>query len=322
MSAALTERLVNRLAALGAGARTSRRSFVAAATLSGTALAVDPWGYLTRPQDAYAAVCGPDSSCGAGYTAFCCSINHGNNTCPPNTFAGGWWKADRSSFCGGAARYYIDCNAKPGAQLHCHCNDTNCDHRRVACNIFRYGQCNTDVPGITAVVCRQVSCRPPWQLYPGECGHSSATDNNTRAHSAPCLTKANTYPALRVFAKAPATLWGGHSLEPGQRLTAHNRHTTCVFGHDGNLVVRNQDGVVWQSHTAGKARGGRLHLRHTGELIIYNRRGHPVWSTHHTAPGRNATLQLRNNGRLRIVVHRAAPHTGEVIVWHTKTHTP
>ena len=118
---------------------------------------------------------------------FCCTINGGRNACPPGTFAGGWWKADRSSYCGGAARYYIDCNAKPGTHFHCHCNKTTCDHRRVACNVFRYGQCNTQIHGVTAVVCRQISCRPPWQLYPDHCGRSSATDNNTARHSAPCL---------------------------------------------------------------------------------------------------------------------------------------
>ena len=30
------------------------------------------------------------------------------NACPPGTFAGGWWRADFSSFCNGT-RYYIDC---------------------------------------------------------------------------------------------------------------------------------------------------------------------------------------------------------------------
>ena len=34
----------------------------------------------------------------------------GTNSCPPGTIAGGWWKADGSSYCAGP-RYYIDCNA-------------------------------------------------------------------------------------------------------------------------------------------------------------------------------------------------------------------
>ena len=146
----VAEKIVNRLAGLG-GRKASRRGFLAAATLTGTALAVDPWGYITKPQSAYAAACGPGASCGDGWSAMCCSINQGKNTCPPGTFAGGWWKADRSSFCGGHARYYIDCNAKPGTHFHCHCNQTNCDHRYVACNVFRYGQCNTQIHGVTAV---------------------------------------------------------------------------------------------------------------------------------------------------------------------------
>jgi hypothetical protein len=140
----LLESLVNRLAGLGAP-QPSRRGFLAATTLTGTALAVDPWDFLTRPKDAYAATCGPDAECLDGYSVFCCTINHGANSCPAGSYPGGWWKSDRSSYCGGAARYYIDCNAKPGTSFHCHCNQTSCDHRRVACNVFRYGQCNTQI---------------------------------------------------------------------------------------------------------------------------------------------------------------------------------
>jgi len=205
----ILESLVNRLAGLGAP-QPSRRGFLAAATVTGTALAADPWGYLTRPKDAYAATCGPDAACSDGYSVFCCTINHGSNTCPPGSYPGGWWKADRSSYCGGAARYYIDCNAKPGTHFHCHCNQTSCDHRRVACNVFRYGQCNTQIEGVTAVVCRQVSCRPPWQLYPDHCGRSSATDNNTAQHTAPCLARAPEPDAVWEPGPQPDPVW-----EPG-----------------------------------------------------------------------------------------------------------
>jgi hypothetical protein len=309
-----SERLVNRLARLGTR-RTSRRSFLAAATLTGTALAVDPWGYVTRPQSAYASVCGPGASCGAGWSAMCCSINKGHNTCPPGTFAGGWWKADRSSFCGGHARYYIDCNAKPGHQFHCHCNQTNCDHRYVACNIFRYGQCNTQIHGVTAVVCRQISCRPPWELYPGHCGRSAATDNNTAQHSAPCLTKANTFPRLVTFAPAPQALASMHWLRPGQRLVSPNRHTEAKFGVDGNFVVRNQRGVIWSTRTINKARGGRLFLRANGRLVVLDAQNRVRWSTAATSTAGSATLRLLDDGRLAI-------YAGGRIIWHTNTRTP
>jgi hypothetical protein len=310
----VAERLVNRLAALGSR-RASRRSVLAAATLAGTALAVDPWGYLTRPQSAYASVCGPGASCGAGWSAMCCSINHGHNTCPPNTYAGGWWKADRSSFCGGAARYYIDCNAKPGHHFNCHCNQSNCDHRYVACNIFRYGQCNTQVHGVTAVVCRQISCRPPWELYPGKCGRSSATDNNTAQHNAPCLTKANTFPRLVTFAAAPTTLAAGHYLTAGQRLVSADRHTECKMQTDGNLVIRNQRGPIWSTQTDGIAKGGRALMRADGRLVILDAKGRVRHSTANPQHGATPVLRVRNNGQLSI-------YRGSTVVWHTNTHTP
>ena len=310
----LTERLVTRLAAIGNRKQATRRGFLATATLTGTALAVNPWSYLTKPQSAYASVCGPGANCGDGWSAMCCSINNGSNTCPPNTYPGGWWKADRSSFCGGAARYYIDCNAKPGYHFTCHCNYSNCDHRYVACNIFRYGQCNTQVAGVTAVVCRQISCRPPWQLYPGHCGTSSATDNNTALHNAPCLTKANTYPALVTFPYGPSEIVAGHFINAGQRMTSNDRHTTLIMNDVGNLKLINQDGTVWSTHTEGHP-GARAVLRPDGDFRVIDRYGKVIWSSHSSTPGGPARLQLRDTGKLT-VVH------GAHIVWQSPTHTP
>ncbi|HEY0167324.1 MAG TPA: twin-arginine translocation signal domain-containing protein [Jatrophihabitans sp.] len=190
MTASLAERIVNRVAERSQRPRTSRRGFLGGAAVVGAALAVNPWTYLTRPASAYDAVCGSHNTCADGYTVFCCTINGGNNACPPNSFIGGWWKADSSSFCGGNARYYIDCNAYRDGAYTCRCNQTTCDQRLVACNQFRYGQCNTQIPWSETgpVLCRLVSCTPPWVQYGSTCGTSSATDNNTASHAAPCLT--------------------------------------------------------------------------------------------------------------------------------------
>ena len=75
---------------------------------------VNPLRYLLRPGTAYASLCGPDASCASGWTAFCCTVNGGQNTCPPGSIPAGWWKADNSSFCHSGPRYYIDCNASCG----------------------------------------------------------------------------------------------------------------------------------------------------------------------------------------------------------------
>lgn len=190
MTATLTERLVEKLST-----RTTigRRGLLRSSAVVGAALVTNPWSYLTRPASAYDAVCGTDATCADGYSVFCCTINNGQNTCPPDSFIAGWWKADQSSFCGGSARYYVDCNAFRGSTTHpCRCNDVTCDKRLVACNQFRYGQCHTEIPysATGPVVCRLVSCTPPWQQYAGVCSTSSKTDNNTATHSAPCVTGA------------------------------------------------------------------------------------------------------------------------------------
>lgn len=157
----MSERIVTRLASGLFGKRASRRSFLTASALVGSAVAVDPWTFFTKPVSAYATVCGAGAACSDGWSVFCCTINHGANSCPPDSFVGGWWKADRSSFCCGSARYYIDCNARCGSSWRCHCNSTTCDQRRVACNQFRYGQCHQEISCYGPVVCRMVTCTPP-----------------------------------------------------------------------------------------------------------------------------------------------------------------
>jgi hypothetical protein len=180
------------------GRRTSRRGLLIRAGVVGTALAVDPKGYVLRPGTAYAAVCGPGSGATSGWTVFCATVNNGVNACPPGSIAAGWWKADGASLCGGKARYIIDCNATcarcstPGARAgicssscwSCSCRSGlpgTCDQRKVCCNAFRYGQCNQDVRQVGGVHCRVVSCTPPWRFE--DCSTAPATDNRTVDHN-------------------------------------------------------------------------------------------------------------------------------------------
>jgi hypothetical protein len=184
--------------------RTSRRSFLARATMTATAVSVGGIDFLVRPGTAYAAVCqcasgncSCNQACCDGYTQFCCTINNGVNACPSGTFAGGWWKADGSQFCAGP-RYYIDCMGTchgcgcsggsfcPGCDgLTCQCALGSCDNRHVGCTEFRYGQCHQEIACSGRISCRVVSCTPPWSLDP-TCSQVSATDDNTANHFAPC----------------------------------------------------------------------------------------------------------------------------------------
>ena len=182
----LSVRAVDRAGALLAGRTSTRRRFLYRLAVVGSALALDPLRFLLRPTPAYAAVCGSGNSCGAGWTVFCCTINDGANTCPEGSFVAGWWKVDASAFCMGSPRYYIDCNRKPQASCRCRCNDRGCDRRRICCNVFRYGQCNTHIEGVTEVVCRIITCTPPWKWDPS-CGRTVRVSESTRSHSAVCL---------------------------------------------------------------------------------------------------------------------------------------
>src|SRR4051812_13369875 len=246
----LTIALANRAADLLAR-RQSRRSFLQRVAVVGSALSVGGLDYVLRPGTAYASVCGSGNTCASGWTALCCTINNGANQCPPGSFAAGWWKADGARLCGGKARYYVDCQARC-TKCHCprgyhfcgrqcwnckpHCaHGGGCDERHVCRNVFRYGQCHREIGCSGPVLCRAISCTPPWQWE--SCSKSSATDNFTRTHSAPCLPTAWTpmqhrYAALRSQASAL-----GASLGPERR----GRH-----GH----VQRYEHGrMYWSDHT-------------------------------------------------------------------------
>jgi hypothetical protein len=167
------------------GERLSRRSFIAKATIAGTAVAATGCaGYVQGI--VYQSDCPGGSLCRDGFTDFCCMINNGYNACPPNSVASGWWRADNSAFCGGGTRYFIDCNDFSGGGP-CHCS-VDCNTRKVYCNNFRYGQCNTQFGGTGVIACRVVTCTPPYTIPEMNCNASDAADQSTANHDAPCPT--------------------------------------------------------------------------------------------------------------------------------------
>jgi hypothetical protein len=174
--------------------RTSRRGLLQRAALAGSAMAVAPLRYLLRPVNAWAVI-GPGSCasglCTDGYTAFCCEINHGKNVCPANTYVAGWWMCTAYTghgLCAGqGTRYYMDCNHLPGTSTNCRCANDTCAERRADCNVFRYGQCNTQIGGVTAIACRLVVCEHPSTIDGFNCNSSPAVDNNTCSHDWSCL---------------------------------------------------------------------------------------------------------------------------------------
>ena len=183
----------------------SRRSFLSRLALVGSALAVGPVRYLVRPGTAHARVtcssCGPGAACCDGWTTFCCTFT-GENVCPENTYAGGWWKCTSysgSRYCEDeGVRYYIDCNLIPGHRCDggCRCSEDRCKNRRTCCVNFRYGNCDTDIDQVTPVVCRVMTCRNPCRFEAYEaCSCSGPVDNRTCRHEAGCLPPEGPGPA-------------------------------------------------------------------------------------------------------------------------------
>ncbi|MBS1848064.1 MAG: hypothetical protein JST73_07280 [Actinobacteria bacterium] len=240
----LPERMVNKLAATLDRSRPRRRSFLAGVAVAGSALALKPWGFLVEDAAAYDVVCGDGNLCADGWSAFCCTVG-GTNSCPPGSFTGGWWKADNSGFCCGSARYYIDCNAACGSGWQCHCASGTCDQRRVACNQFRYGQCNQEISCYGPVVCRVVTCQPPWQ-WDGSCTTSSATDNNTASHNAPCQINDCNTPIDALW-----NAMGGAGGVLGGPLTGQQSAAPC------GVQVLYANGAIFQNGSAVNEIHGR-----------------------------------------------------------------
>ena len=192
---------------------TSRRGFLIGSAMVGSAVAVAGVSYATRPGTAYATIvpgdC-PGGFCTDGYTEFCCAINNGINACPVNTFAGGWWRADSSSFCGGGTRYYVDCMQTCCGALKNYCQDgycfcescvecqcpSGCNSRRVFCNYFRYGQCHTEIQLSGPIACRVVSCVPPYAVAGNACLTTPAVDNSTAEHAPNCAVNTSPFGLL------------------------------------------------------------------------------------------------------------------------------
>jgi hypothetical protein len=179
--------------------RSSRRGFLIRTATVGSALVVAPLRFLLRPQTALAAIVRPSHCvgglCADGWTEFCCTINDGVNMCPTYTFVGGWWKCTDyrgKQLCADTGvRYYIDCNRLPGQAIPggCHCATGDCDRFRVGCNMFRYGQCNTQIADVTEVVCRVIVCDHPASIASFNCNSTYKQDNRTCGHEAPCLSE-------------------------------------------------------------------------------------------------------------------------------------
>ncbi|HEV3132090.1 MAG TPA: twin-arginine translocation signal domain-containing protein, partial [Acidimicrobiales bacterium] len=150
----MTQTLVERASAF-LESKLSRRGFINRSAYAGSAVAIGAGlDLVLKPGTAYGLVCtcgnsncGCGSTCCAGFTEFCCSVNGGYNYCPANSVMGGWWKADNSSFCGGP-RYYMDCNATCTCTTGCGngwafcepgCDETSCGCGANGCNSFVTG---------------------------------------------------------------------------------------------------------------------------------------------------------------------------------------
>jgi len=247
--------------------RTSRRGFLSRSALVSTALAVEPLDYLVKPLTAYQAICGCgntncdcSSACCNGFTQFCCTIT-GYNACPEGTFLGGWWRAEGSTYCSGP-RYYMDCNAlcscdtvsyesfcDPSCDgLTCQCAMGSCDYMHVGCAQFRYGQCHQEIAISGRILCRVVSCTPPWELD-ATCTTTLAEDDSTAEQNDPCLQE-DRQPLPPSFS-AIAPFLVPANPEPGTTTTIPSSPSPAPLVTPDGYWIAKSDGGVFTFGDAG-----------------------------------------------------------------------
>lgn len=290
----------------------SRRDVLVGATVAATALATKPRQYALTPVAAYATICGPGNTAGSGWTVFCATINKGVNTCPPGSFAAGWWKAADSSWCGGGYRYIVDCNATcskcttgcsdnmcDSRCWSCSCgtgSSATCDQRRVCCNAFRYGQCNTQVKCSGGVHCRVVSCVAPYKWE--NCTTTSLVDNRTSEHSAPSLPK---WSPLSAKYRAMG--------EQGSFLRASIGPQRAVGDGRGQYIAYQGGRIWWSSKTGARSMTSWVNSVYVGDGGPRGHLGYP-FSDLFTGLTGGGWIQAFENGA---VVDSSA--TSTQIVW-------
>lgn len=160
--------------------RSSRRGFLARATMVGSAIAVAPLRFLLRPESAWAAItCAncPGQLCCDGNSTFCCTLT-GTNSCPSDTTACGWWYCSIDPlYCSQGVRYFVDCC---GCGT-CRCAFDSCGNRRTCCFAQPYDNCSQTVG---TVRCRIVRCGHPADVVGG-------CNRNEQPHTPTCCDGAN-----------------------------------------------------------------------------------------------------------------------------------
>jgi len=266
--------------------KSSRRGFLIGSAMAGSAVAVAGCLPAVTPGSPYTHITDcAGGLCTDGYTEFCCTINNGINACPSGSFAGGWWRADYSSFCSGT-RYYIDCmqyccgpnlgNGFCAGCEECRCAG-GCDTRRVYCNYFRYGQCHQEITTTGPIACRVVTCTPPYKDASMACTTALAVDNSTAEH-APAHGCTSTFVSSAVLASAASAV-----VNPDGSLTVFARRSdggvfyrehTSTWSNAASLLPTTTSGLAAISDSSGLT----LFARGTDKGIWYQRRVGGSWS--------------------------------------------
>jgi hypothetical protein len=120
------------------------------------------------------------------------------------------------------------------------------------CTHFRYGQCHQEYAQLGAIVCRVVTCTPPWN-FDSTCTGVDAQDDATRFHDAPCLHQPEKEP----------------EMPPNPAIAVDSDGSQWVFvrGINAELWFR-KDNQNWVSLGGGLTSGPAVTATADGKMIV------------------------------------------------------
>jgi hypothetical protein len=125
---------------------------------------------------------------------------------------------------------------------------------------------------------------------------------------------------LVIYSAGKTALWSwkinSTEMLPGETLTAghtrlsENRKFRLAMGRDGNLVLKQGNTALWNSHTQGHT-GAYFSFQSNGNLVVHSVLGTVLWQsgTH----GKMTQLLVQTDGNLVL-------YSGKKVIWATNTH--
>jgi GH25 family lysozyme M1 (1,4-beta-N-acetylmuramidase) len=96
-----------------------------------------------------------------------------------------------------------------------------------------------------------------------------------------------------------AMIRAGATLRSGATVTSSNKQYTLTLQTDGNMVLRGNGRVLWQSQTSRNP-GAWFSMQTDGNAVLYSAANKPIWYTGTSGTGSAGSFVVQSNGDLTL----------------------